>query len=305
MACDGKPTRGRLDTEPLVSVCIAVFNCEEFIGETIRSILAQTFADFEILVVDNASSDGTAKVVRTFQDPRVRLLTNPTNIGPCLNWNRSIEESCGRYVKLIGADDVLYPRCLEEQLGAFEGPDGASIALACFPRDIIDATGRVILRSHGWRTVAAGSRLPGRTAIKMMARRGRNLIGEPVSAFFRRSDAIELGCFSQAIETRFPFCLDWDLWCRLLQRGDLHVAGSPLGAFRVNSGSNSLNLVRQFADNDRGYIRYLRENGLADITAEDYWIGGLRAFRDAWLRRAFYLYLRSAKTLRRSPAASA
>jgi len=279
-----------MTSHPLVSVCIAVFNCERYIGQAIRSALNQTFNDFEVLVVDNASTDNTVGVVESIGDPRIRLIRNPTNIGPCLNWNRSIEEARGTFIKMLGADDLLYPTCLERQIVAFHGPLGESMALACFPRDIIDSAGRVRLRAHGWRADEP-RRIPGREAIRIMARRGRNTIGEPVTTFFRRRDAVALGCFSPDIEQRLPFCLDWDLWCRLLQRGDLFVCPNVLGAFRVNEGSNSLNLVDQFARNDRDFVAYLQRNGYADISAWDYWLGAMRSRKDALLRRAFYRYM--------------
>lgn len=278
-------------TSPLVSVCIPVYNCERYIREAIQSVLDQTFQDFEIVVVDNASTDRTVEFVRSIDDMRVRILTNPSNLGPCLNWNRSIEESRGMYIKMLGADDLLYPNCLESQVGAFQGPQGDSVALACCPRDVIDSSGNVLIRTHGWRIRGTWRRLPGRAAVRAMARRGRNLIGEPLTAFYRRRDALELQCFSTEIDKKFPFCLDWDLWCRLLQRGDLHITGESLGAFRVNSGSASLSLVDQFARNDRDYIRYLRQNGLADLSWFDCWLGAIGALRDAWLRRLFYAYL--------------
>lgn len=276
--------------EPLVSVCIAVFNCERYIGRAIRSALNQTLEDFEVLVVDNASTDNTVGVVESIGNPRIRLVRNQTNIGPCLNWNRSIEDARGTFIKMLGADDILYPTCLERQIAAFRGPRGDSTALACFPRDIIDSSGRVRLRAHGWR-VGLPRRVPGREAIRIMARRGRNMIGEPLTTFFRRRDAVDLGCFSPDIEQRLPFCLDWDLWCRLLQRGDLYICRDVLGAFRVNEGSNSLNLVDQFARNDREFVADLRRNGYAEISAWDCWLGAMHARKDALLRRAFYKYM--------------
>jgi hypothetical protein len=125
-----------------------------------------------------------------------------------------------------------------------------------------------------------------------MARAGRNLIGEPLTTMFRREDALRLGGFDPVVYDKLPFCLDWDLWCRLLQLGDLAVNGPALGAFRVNAGSESLTLVSKFAENDRAFISRLRDRGMADISAFDVTLGTARAWRDAWLRRAFYAYLK-------------
>jgi glycosyltransferase involved in cell wall biosynthesis len=277
---------------PTVSVCIAVRNCEAYIAAAIDSVLHQRYDDFEIVVVDNASTDGTVSVVRSIRDHRVRLVENPVNVGPCHNWNRSIQEARGRYVKVFGADDILYPDCLSEQAAILDADPDRSIALVCCPRDIIDSRGHVMMRSRGWSTGGHPLRLPGREAMRRMARAGRNLIGEPLTTMFRRDDALRLGGFDPAVYDTLPFCLDWDLWCRLLQLGDLAVNGAALGAFRVNAGSESLTLVRKFAQNDRAFIARLRDRGMADIGAFDMLLGAARAWRDAWLRRAFYAYLK-------------
>lgn len=277
---------------PAVSVCIAVRNCEAYIGAAINSVLGQRYEDFEVVVVDNASTDGTLCIVRSIRDSRIRLIENPVNVGPCHNWNRAIEEARGRYVKLFGADDILYPDCLAEQAAIFDADPGRSVALVCCPRDIIDSAGRVRMRSRGWWTGGTRLRLSGREAMRRMARAGRNLIGEPLTTMFRRDDAIRLGGFDPAVYASLPFCLDWDFWCRLLQHGDLVVDARALGAFRVNEGSESLTLAAGFAKNDRDFIRSLRDRGMADLSTFDLAIGAARAWRDAWLRRAFYAYLR-------------
>lgn len=276
---------------PAVSVCIAVRNCEAYIGAAIDSVLRQRHDNFEVVVVDNASTDGTVSIVRAISDARVRLVENPVNVGPCHNWNRAIEEARGRYVKLFGADDILYPDCLTEQAAVFDSDPDHSVALVCCPRDIIDSGGCVRIRSRGWRTGGHQLRLPGREAMRRMARAGRNLIGEPLATMFRRADAVRLGGFDPAVYASLPFCLDWDFWCRLLQHGDLVVNARPLGAFRVNEGSESLTLAAGFAKNDRDFIRTIKDRGMADLGGFDLALGAVRAWRDSWLRRAFYAYL--------------
>lgn len=277
---------------PAVSVCIAVRNCETYIGSAIDSVLRQRHDDFEVVVVDNASTDGTVAVVRSIRDDRLRLVENPVNVGPCHNWNRAIEEARGRYVKVFGADDILYPDCLAEQAAVLDADQGRAVALVCCPRDIIDSRGRVMMRSRGWTTRGTSLRLTGREAMRRMARAGRNLIGEPLTTMFRRDDALRLGGFDPAVYATLPFCLDWDFWCRLLQGGDLVINARALGAFRVNEGSESLTLVGQFARNDRDFIRSLRDRGMAEVGALDLALGSARAWRDACLRRAFYAFLK-------------
>ncbi len=277
--------------QPLASVCIPVRNCQDYIRDAIESVLNQTYRNVELVVVDDASTDKTVEVVQSFQDSRIRLFTNPRNVGVCANWNLAIAKAHGDYIKLLCADDVLYPGCLEKQVRLLHDDAERSIAVVCCPRDIIDSEGRVRLRSRGWPIEARARRIAGRNAVLQMARQGRNLIGEPLCVLFRKDAFTRAGGFDSAVQKEIPFCLDWDLWCRLLQTGDLFVTKETQGAFRVNPGSASLSMARRFAESDRTFIRRLRDNRLADLTHFDIAIGSLRSWRDACLRRIFYALL--------------
>lgn len=103
---------------PKVSILIPVFNRKDYIAECIQSALDQTFTDFEIVVVDNASNDGTWEICRRFAeaDPRVRIFRNESNIGPVRNWIRCAQEAKGEYSKILFSDDCLEPNCLSEMV---------------------------------------------------------------------------------------------------------------------------------------------------------------------------------------------
>ena len=75
---------------PQITVAMPVYNGEGFVHLAIQSVLDQTYSDFELLIVDNCSTDGTLDVVKTFSDPRIRLHINSTNLGMVGNWNRSV-----------------------------------------------------------------------------------------------------------------------------------------------------------------------------------------------------------------------
>ena len=72
--------------QPLVSVCVPCYNGAEFLERTLESVLAQTFTDYELVVADNKSTDGTVDIVKSFSDPRIRLIQNERNLGMALNW---------------------------------------------------------------------------------------------------------------------------------------------------------------------------------------------------------------------------
>ena len=118
--------------QPKVSILIPVFNREDYIAECIQSALDQTFTDFEIVVVDNASDDGTWEVCQQFAaaDRRVRIFRNETNIGPVRNWIRCAQEAMGALSKILFSDDCLEPNCLSEMVPTLGDPDVALVYCA-------------------------------------------------------------------------------------------------------------------------------------------------------------------------------
>jgi glycosyltransferase involved in cell wall biosynthesis len=117
---------------PQVSILIPVFNRENYIAECIQSALNQTFSDFEIVIVDNASDDGTWKICQKFSDldNRVRIFRNTHNIGPVRNWFRCVEEARGEFGKLLFSDDLIFPQFLEHTLPYLEDKRIAFVATA-------------------------------------------------------------------------------------------------------------------------------------------------------------------------------
>ena len=101
---------------PRVSIVIPAYNTERYIGRAIESSLAQTERDLELLVVDDASTDGTVDVVKSFSDRRLRLMGNERNRGPGYTRNRAIREARGEWVALLDSDDWFAPERLERLL---------------------------------------------------------------------------------------------------------------------------------------------------------------------------------------------
>lgn len=267
-------------TRPQVSVCIAVYNCERYIGQAIESVMAQTMGDLELVVADNASTDRTVEIVRSYADPRIRLIRNERNIGAIANFNLAIAAAQAPFVKLVGADDLLYPTCLDRQLSVMTA-DPSLVMVTC-RRDVIDANGKIIIRDHGWRTRA--TRIDGRQAVRAIVRRGRNLFGEPLTTLFRADAFAEAGGFDDTS--------DIGLWCKLLRRGHVFLIPEPLGAFRVNAGSCSMQVNRNIPRSQREFFASLRDKGFDNITAFDLFLGMLRSYRDRMLREVVYAYVR-------------
>jgi glycosyltransferase involved in cell wall biosynthesis len=98
---------------PFVSICLPNYNKGEYISETIQSILDQTYKNFELIIVDNASTDNSMEVINSFSDKRMEVYRNDTNIGSVENVNKCIEYAKGDYFALFHSDD-LYPRRIVE-----------------------------------------------------------------------------------------------------------------------------------------------------------------------------------------------
>src|SRR5438309_7346789 len=115
-----------------VTIGLPVFNGEAFLGQAIDSILAQTYTDFELIISDNCSTDGTAVICQSYlrAHPQVRYVRQPVNVGAAENFNRLVALSSGKYFKWAAHDDVLAPRFLEECVRTLEEDAGVVLAWA-------------------------------------------------------------------------------------------------------------------------------------------------------------------------------
>jgi glycosyltransferase involved in cell wall biosynthesis len=117
---------------PTVSVLLTSYNRERYIGASIESVLAQTFEDFELIVVDDRSSDASVAVARAYaqRDKRVRVFENTTNLGDYPNRNHAASLAEGRFLRYHDSDDLMYPQCLATLVAALEAEPRASFALS-------------------------------------------------------------------------------------------------------------------------------------------------------------------------------
>jgi glycosyltransferase involved in cell wall biosynthesis len=129
---------------PFFSICIPNYNYAQYIGITIQSVLDQSWPHFEIIVADNASTDNSIEVVRAFNDVRIRLIQNPTNVGFAHNLDRATETAAGDYFILVSSDDTLKPGALETyaQLLSTQPQSSQQLVLSA-SIDIINSTGEV------------------------------------------------------------------------------------------------------------------------------------------------------------------
>jgi glycosyltransferase involved in cell wall biosynthesis len=272
-------------TAPAVSVCIPTYRGAAHIRSAIDSVLAQSWADFELVIIDDNSPDDTAAIVRTYDDPRIRFLQNPKNLGPEGNWNRCLAEARGRYFKLMPQDDMLAVDCLKKQVEILDNDTEHGISLVFCTRAIVDAHNRqIMVRGYpGGNTGVVSAD----TLIQRCLRRGTNLIGEPGGVMFRTELAKEIGPFDASI----PYVLDLDYWFRLLQKGDAFYLSETLASFRISGGSWSVAIgARQSVDYRRFISKTAAKSEFA-VRRIDILMGSLMAELNKYLRIVFYKVL--------------
>ena len=111
----GLPSRA-MQKAPRVTVLMTLYNKGPYVEEAVRSVLAQTFADFELLVVDDASTDGGLDTVKAIGDPRIRILESAVNMGRAAAANRGYDAATGEYIAVLDADDLMHPDRLAKQV---------------------------------------------------------------------------------------------------------------------------------------------------------------------------------------------
>jgi len=270
-----------LSAAPTVSVCIPTYRGAAHIAETIESALAQTFADFELVIVDDASPDETGQIVARYRDPRLRYVREQ-NAGVEENWNRCLRLARGRYFKLLPHDDLIAPDCLARQVAVLEADPEERLALVFCARRIIDGRSRALMTrrySRRRRGVIAG-----REAVRNCIRSGANLLGEPGGVLFRTALARRVGAF----DARLRLVTDLDYWVRLLVHGDAFYLPERLVSFRVSRGAWSVAIGATQAAEFLAFIEKVRAEPAFGLSALDLARGRLLARLNTVAKLFFY-----------------
>lgn len=285
-----------MSQQPTVSVCIPAYNASKTIGKTIESVLNQTFQDFEIVVVDNASTDDTVETVKSYGDERIRVLVNDQNYGPVANFTKATEPTVGKYVKLLCADDTLKPTCLEKQVAIFEDPSNENVVLVASRRVIIDEEDKVIMAARG----LSGMRghIESTQALRKIVQSGTNPLGEP-GAVLMRGDVVR-----KCLPWQTNYMIDVDMWARVLEHGDLYAMEEPLFYFRVIRTSWSHELMNKQQAQAIEFMKQVQARHPAEVSQRDVQLGSLRAWALMKGRRLVYRWLNFKHSLSKRSAAA-
>lgn len=268
-----------------VSVVVPAYNNAAYIEATVTSVLDQTFQDFELVVADHSSTDGTWELLQQFADhPKVRLLRTPAGGGAKRNWDRVSQEAQAPLVKLVCGDDLLRPEALARQVAAIEAAGDAAVMVAS-RRDLVDGRGKVFVRSRGLGGLTGT--IDGRQAVRAIVRSGTNPLGEPACVLLRREALEAAGWWDDAN----PYYIDAGTYARVLLRGDLVALPETLAAFRVSAAQWSVRLAREQHRQAAGFHALARRLAPETITAADVRRGDLLARLAAVQRRLAYAWL--------------
>ena len=248
---------------PLLSVVMSVYNGETYLADAVDSILAQTFRDFEFIIIDDGSSDGSLGILQDYaaRDPRIRIVEQE-NTGLTIALCRGVEMSRGTYVARMDADDISLPNRFEKQIALLEMRPDLS-ASTCGVEHFFD-DGSISHIAH----IAINPQL---IPLYMCF---SNRIGGHGQVMFRRSAYDAAGGYDPS----FRYAQDYDLWTRLLDTGGFGVLDDTLYRFRTGHDSISKRSKSAQTDNSLRTTRSQYEK----VTGQPIDLETAQAMRDFW-----------------------
>jgi len=228
-------------TGGLVSVCVPTYNGARYLDECLASASAQTYANIEILVVDDGSSDDTIAIAEQWQqrDQRVRIERNRSNLGLVHNWNRCIQLARGEWIKFLFQDDTLEPVCVETLL---DHTDNKWKIIACDRRIIFDDVSATAkdqwlngdFNIHLARSSSGSLQLtPSDVASLALDYHNMNFVGEPTVTLCHRSVFETVGAFNPDL---VQLC-DIEFWLRAGLAMGIRYVDETLATFRIHPTS--------------------------------------------------------------------
>ncbi|MBN1918667.1 MAG: glycosyltransferase [Verrucomicrobia bacterium] len=268
-----------MDHTPLVSVVINAYNVEAYLAECLDSVMAQTLQDFEIILVDDGSTDATGRIAETYaaRDTRIRLLRNERNRGIPAAINRALAVSHGEFVAKLDADDAALPERFEKQV-AYLHANPLVVAVGCW-WERIDHEGRPLGTQRPWPS--------NRRLARQM--RTRCVLTHTGTTF--RGDLLRRLGYREF----FLYAHDYDLFLRLIDHGEVAILPEVLVKQRLNFEGVT---VQRFAEQSREahyarlFARQRRRRGSDDYTRVAADPNVIRRGASSRGSRCFYYYRR-------------
>lgn len=201
---------------------MVVYNADKYLRLAIDSVLNQSFHDFELIIVDDGSSDRGREIIESIQDSRIRTVWNPVKHGVSYVRNQGLRMARGNYIAVLDADDIAHPERLRVQSDLLDSQPGVCLVGSSF--EIIDQSGQVV-------GLVDPPNDPLTIRWKLLF---GNVIGHSM-VMYRLKEVMAAGGYDQA----FSFAEDYDLWVRLVAHGQLMLLPQPVGWYRVHSGNTT------------------------------------------------------------------
>jgi glycosyltransferase involved in cell wall biosynthesis len=211
---------------PLISVIMPVFNAAAYLKPAVNSILSQSYSNFEYIIVNDCSTDSSLKILRSFRDPRIKIISNSKNLGVAGSLNRALKLAKGKYVARMDADDISHPDRLRKQVEFLElNPN----TIACgVQTEIIDGQNQIIsTRSFPISSKSCHDYL---------------MLTSPIlhpTLMTRASVYKKIG-----YTAKYKTAEDWDLYFKLLKFGKLANLPDTLYSYRQIFGSNGFKNIK-------------------------------------------------------------
>ena len=215
--------------QPLVSVVIPVHNGGPHLREAVKSALAQDYRNIEVVVIDNASTDGCIEQLQDLTDDRLVVQRHQDLVPASANWTRATLAAKGEYVKLLCADDLIEPGCVGRQATILSARP--RVALVCGRRRLLREDGTVLKDAFG--LAGLQGLISGREAIRKCVRAGGNLFGEPACVMFRTPALLERLPWSEEA----GYVVDLEMYFAVLRSGQLWADSEVVASFRVSLSS--------------------------------------------------------------------
>lgn len=248
----------------LVSIIMPSYNTARYIGESIASVKAQTYTDWELIIVDDASTDDTDDVVKRVLSPKIRYLKNERNCGAAVSRNRALCEARGKWIAFLDSDDLWPPDKLEKQI-AFMGKNGYAFSYTQYAE--IDENGKSLGVTVGGpkritKTGMFNYCWPGCLTVMY----NREVVGDIQIADIKKNN-------------------DYAMWLKVCKKAECHLLSEILACYRKRSGSISRH---SYVSLIKWHYRLYREaEGLNPImslwiTARNLGFGVLKKIRYVW-----------------------
>jgi len=237
-------------TIPQILVIMSAYNAEKYIAEAIESILSQTFKDFEFIIINDASTDSTESIIKTYTDPRIRVINNEINLGISKSLNRGLNEAHGKYIARMDSDDIALPSRLQQQFDFMEQHTDIDIAGSWY-------------ECFGYRNGVIKTPLSHDEIESTLF--FYNCISHPTVIMRKET----LDNFDVKYDESFLFAQDYELWCRVTDRFKFANIPEILLKYRVHENQTGFAKKKE-QDNtaDKVRIRNLNKIGVSLTNTE-------------------------------------